>query len=82
MVLEGFGDCAQLEFLDFARGGFGELLKDHFLGRFEASKFCAGKSDQLFFAGCCAGLQLNKGAGHFAPFVIRLGDYRVERFFF
>ena len=26
MVLEGFGDCAQLEFLDFARGGFGEVL--------------------------------------------------------
>src|SRR6056297_200706 len=70
---------AKLEFLDLAGRGFGQFLEHHLLGAFEPGQLFAGKADQVCLACLDAVLELDKGAGHLAPFLIRHGDHGTEQ---
>src|SRR5210317_476435 len=68
-----FCDAPEFEFLDLAGGCFGQLLEDDTLWCFEPGQTGTHKGDHLSLCGRFSLKQLNKGTGHFAPFVIGLG---------
>ena len=70
---------AQHEFLDLTGRGLGQLAEHHIFRPLEPGHLAAAPVEELFGADILAGLQLDKGAGHLAPFLVRLGDNRRRR---
>ena len=59
---------AQHEFLDLAGRGLGQFAEHHMFRPLEPGHLAAAPVEELFGADILAGLQLDKGAGHLAPF--------------
>jgi hypothetical protein len=68
---EAGGQLAQLEFLDLAGRGLGQFLEHHRLGVLNPASRSRAKAISSASLALGAVLQLDEGAGHLAPFLVR-----------
>ena len=69
-----FGKLAELEFLDLARGGFGNLREYDVPGNLVAGQVLLAVGNKGLASRFRSRFQFHERAGRFAPFFVRFGN--------